>query len=242
MLNTLFIRGRHMMISTLVSTQKLRLIGSTVRVNAQFVLCWRLRNALELEALIEELSAVYTKKQLLEMFETATAEPYSFWYSDLTAKTKENMFWLRFEKRMVPVKRLDRSSGSGGGELVDSSPPPQSQTDVEVHCCSSSTTVVEDESEGEGEATPHSRRSGGSGTPLRRRRRTSSVQFFEPPGLERPEAGLAYSPCVGYGRGDVVYPSFRGQPVQDERQPLRLPVPAAGNGHGHGSSPVYQAR
>ena len=122
MLNTLFIRGRHLAISTLLSTQKLRLIGQTIRVNAQFLLCWRLRNALELEALIEELSAVYTKKQLLEMYEVATAEPYSFWYINLTAKTKENMFWLRFEKRMRPVKRdssVNGSAGSGGGELVE---------------------------------------------------------------------------------------------------------------------------
>ena len=124
MLNTLFIRGRHMMISTLVSTQKLRLLGSTLRVNAQFILCWRLRNALELEALIEELSAVYTKKQLLEMYEAATAELYSFWYINLTAKTRENMFWLRFEKRMVPVKRdsVNGSASSGGGELAEQQP------------------------------------------------------------------------------------------------------------------------
>ena len=125
MLNTLFIRGRHMMISTLVSTQKLRLINQTIRVNAQFILCWRLRNALELDAIIEELSAVYSKKQLLEMYEVATAEPYSFWYINLTSKTREEMFWLRFEKRMVPIKRdssVNGSAGGGGGELVEQQP------------------------------------------------------------------------------------------------------------------------
>ena len=121
MLNTLAIRGRHLAISFLLSTQNLRLIGQTIRVNVQFILCWRLRNALELEALIEELSAVYTK-QLLEMYEVATAEPYSFWYINLTAKTKENMFWLRFEKKMRPIKRessVNGSACSGGGELVE---------------------------------------------------------------------------------------------------------------------------
>ena len=43
-LDTLFIRGRHMQISTWVSSQKLRLISAAVRVNQQFLCCWRLRN------------------------------------------------------------------------------------------------------------------------------------------------------------------------------------------------------
>ena len=55
-LDTLFIRGRHMQISTWVSSQKLRLISAAVRVNMQFICIWRLRNQLELEA-VEELSA-----------------------------------------------------------------------------------------------------------------------------------------------------------------------------------------
>ena len=43
-------------ISTWVSSQKLRLISAAVRVNQQFLCCWRLRNQHELEAVIEELS------------------------------------------------------------------------------------------------------------------------------------------------------------------------------------------
>ena len=78
MLNTLFVRGRHSHISTIVSTQKLRLIGTTIRVNAQFMLVWRLRNRLELQALLEELSAVYPVKTLEEMYNMATEEAYSF--------------------------------------------------------------------------------------------------------------------------------------------------------------------
>ena len=41
-----------MQISTWVSSQKLRLISAAVRVNMQFLCCWRLRN------LVEELSAL----------------------------------------------------------------------------------------------------------------------------------------------------------------------------------------
>jgi len=102
MLNTLLVRGRHMQISTVMSVQKMRLAGSILRVNAQAMCIFRLRNRLELDAIIEELSAVYDKNTLMEMYELATREPYSFWYIHLAAKRREDMFFLRFEKRMIP--------------------------------------------------------------------------------------------------------------------------------------------
>ena len=102
-LNTLLVRGRHMMISSFILTQKLRLAGSILRVNAQALIVFRLRNRLELDAIIEELSAVYDKKTLLEMYQLATAEPYSFWFVNLSASRVEDMFWLTFQRRMVPT-------------------------------------------------------------------------------------------------------------------------------------------
>ena len=45
-LDTLFIRGRHYCINTWVSTQKLRLMPSAVRVNTMFYCVFRLRNQL----------------------------------------------------------------------------------------------------------------------------------------------------------------------------------------------------
>ena len=70
------------------------------RVNFQAMLVWRLRNAKELESLCEELSALYPKKVLLQMYAAAVKEPYSFWYILLTAKHKEDMFFLRFDKKI----------------------------------------------------------------------------------------------------------------------------------------------
>ena len=77
-LDTLFIRGRHMQISAWVSSQKLRLISAAARVNMQFLCCWRLRNQHELDAVIEELSALLPEEQLYRLYEQATREPYSF--------------------------------------------------------------------------------------------------------------------------------------------------------------------
>ena len=34
------------------------------------------------------------------MYEAAVQEPYSFWYILLTAKHKEDMFFLRFDKKI----------------------------------------------------------------------------------------------------------------------------------------------
>ena len=70
-LDTLFVRGRHFQISTLVSTQKLRLVSNAVRVNSLFFCIWRLRNQLEKDSLLEELAALVPKPQLEAMYEAA---------------------------------------------------------------------------------------------------------------------------------------------------------------------------
>ena len=64
---------------------------------------WRLRNAKERDALLLELSALYPTQILLDMYAAATKEPYSFWYIILTAKRKEDMFFLRFDKKITVV-------------------------------------------------------------------------------------------------------------------------------------------
>ena len=63
---------------------------------------WRLRNHKEVQTLCEELSGIYDQNTLLEMYRAATAEPYSFLFIRLDAKTRETTFYLRFEQRLVP--------------------------------------------------------------------------------------------------------------------------------------------
>ena len=106
-LTSLMIRGRHIGVSTWLSTQKLSAVSLVARINFQAMLVWRLRNYKELECLIEELSALYPKKVLLNMYNAATQEPYSFWYILLTAKRKDDMFFLRFEKKIIVSEEDD---------------------------------------------------------------------------------------------------------------------------------------
>ena len=101
-LTTLFIRGRHFGSSCWVSSQKLTAIATVARVNFRFMLVWRLRNQKEILSLMEELSALYPIQVLHEMYETAiTDEDHSFWYINLVAKRKEDMFFVRFDHKMV---------------------------------------------------------------------------------------------------------------------------------------------
>ncbi|CAE7558200.1 unnamed protein product [Symbiodinium natans] len=75
-------------------------MSSAVRVNVMFYCVFRLRNQLELDALVEELSAMLPKETLYAMYEEATREPYSFWFVNLRAP-KEDMFWVRFDRKFL---------------------------------------------------------------------------------------------------------------------------------------------
>ena len=107
-LDSLFIRGRHMQISTWESSQKLRLISAAVRVNMQFLCCWRLRNQHELDAVVEELNALLPKEQLYQLYEQATREPYSFLFV-CYLKPRNEMFYKRVEERF----EIENADGSG---------------------------------------------------------------------------------------------------------------------------------
>jgi len=68
---------------------------------------------------------VYDKKTLMQMYRLATDEPYSFWYILLTAKKREDMFFCRFENRLVPNVAESKDDGRpSGGHGVSRAPPP----------------------------------------------------------------------------------------------------------------------
>lgn len=100
-LKTLYVKGRHFGISTLIGTQKYRLLSPVLRTQATALFCFRLRSKQDLDAFIEETSAVLDKKRLLQLYKEATDAAYSFLYVNLQAKTPEDMFWLRLEKPML---------------------------------------------------------------------------------------------------------------------------------------------
>ena len=100
LLHALFTRGRHSFISTIVSTQKYRAISNIIRVNATNLYVFRLRNGGDLEALIDELNALTDKKTLLQKYNAGTSEPYSFLFIKLNAKKLNDMFYVRYDKKL----------------------------------------------------------------------------------------------------------------------------------------------
>ena len=104
LLHSLFTRGRHSGISTVVSTQKFTAIHPIIRVNATELLVFRLRNFKDLEAFVEEVSALIDKKSLLEIYNIATEEPYSFLYVKLNAKKRDDMFYVKYDKKISIIE------------------------------------------------------------------------------------------------------------------------------------------
>ena len=88
------------MISTITSTQKFRAIGNIIRINITELYVFRLRNTHDLDAFLEEVSALADKKTLLDIYNLATSEDYSLLYVKLNSKSKNDMFFVRYEKRI----------------------------------------------------------------------------------------------------------------------------------------------
>ncbi len=100
-LHGLCTRGRHNSISVCCSTQKYNAVAPLCRVTSSFLCVFRLRTAKDIETVIEELSALLPRKELLELYQLATKEPYSFLYINLVAKTLNNMFYVNFKQKVT---------------------------------------------------------------------------------------------------------------------------------------------
>ena len=77
------------MISTLVSTQKFAALSRLIRVNADSLYVFRLRNYQDLAMFLEEVSAIVDKKSLLQMYKRSTDEDFGFLFVKLNARDKK---------------------------------------------------------------------------------------------------------------------------------------------------------
>ena len=115
LLNQLYIRGRHNAINIITATQKFNALSPIIRVNSCQLFFFRLRNYKEIETMVEELSAVLIKKSsvadaknlaeakklMLELYNIATEEPYSFLFVNLMKADVNEMFYKRFDAKLV---------------------------------------------------------------------------------------------------------------------------------------------
>jgi hypothetical protein len=118
---TLATRGRHFGVTWIISSQVINLVGTVLRKNVRCMCVWRLRSHKEVEVLCEELSGVYDAKTMMNLYRAATEEPYSFMFCRLDAKTRRDMFFLRFESRLLPEDSGDIESDNDDQRLPHSS-------------------------------------------------------------------------------------------------------------------------
>ena len=96
LLHQLYIRGRHDNISVITATQSFKAVASVIRENIIVLYCFRLRNQMELDAVIEEVSALAFKKILLSMYDMATKKPYSFLFTNFMTRDLNKNFMIKF--------------------------------------------------------------------------------------------------------------------------------------------------
>ena len=108
LLHQLFVRGRHSMISTIVSSQKVVAVAPIIRVNVSALFVFRLRSYQDLDTLLDEFSALVDSKKVLHaIYRAATSERFGFLYVDLMAHDAEHMFFYKFQARLLPEKAED---------------------------------------------------------------------------------------------------------------------------------------
>ena len=102
LLHSLYIRGRHTFISTITATQVYKAISPVIRKNITDFYIFRLRNHADMEAWLEEMSAIYDKKVLIQLYHMATHKPYGFLDIKVNAKKREDMFYDSLQTKLVP--------------------------------------------------------------------------------------------------------------------------------------------
>ena len=103
-----FLQDVNIMPSALWFHTKNHVLARIIRLNASTLFIFRLRNMNEVNAFIEENSALVDKDEVYEMYRMAINDaPYSSLYINTNAKDVYKMFYIRFEKLLEIENSLD---------------------------------------------------------------------------------------------------------------------------------------
>ena len=84
------------MISTILSTQKMRAIDHACRLQFTALAQFAVRSTKDWEVIMEEFTAAIDPKVLQEMYNKATSDPYGFLFMDM----KNNKFYRSFKSEL----------------------------------------------------------------------------------------------------------------------------------------------
>ena len=96
LIRELMLRGRHSMISTILSTQKMRAIDHACRLQFTALAQFAVRSLKDFEVIKEEYTAAIDPKVLQQMYDLATSDPYGFLFANLKDGT-----WFRSFKSQL---------------------------------------------------------------------------------------------------------------------------------------------
>ena len=96
LIRELMLRGRHSMISTILSTQKMRAIDHACRLQMTCLAQFAVRSKADFEVIKEEYTAAIDPKVLQQMYDLVTSQPYQFLFMDL----KNNKFYRSFQSEL----------------------------------------------------------------------------------------------------------------------------------------------
>ena len=98
LIRELMLRGRHSWISTILSTQKMRNIDHSCRLQFTAIAQFAVRSLKDWEVIMEEFTAAIPPKTLQKMYGIATSDPYGFLFFNL----KDNTFFRSFKSQLKP--------------------------------------------------------------------------------------------------------------------------------------------
>ena len=115
LLNQLYVRGRHNALTVITSVQAYRALSRIIRVNSRQLFFFKMRNYKEIETMTEELAAMLINKKmladaknvaeakrlLLEIYNEATEEQFSFLYVNLMKQDINEVFMKNFTHRII---------------------------------------------------------------------------------------------------------------------------------------------
>ena len=110
LLNALYIKARHYGVNIISSSQKYNGLSTTIGTNSRQLIFFKLRNYKEVESVLDELAGVLISKKamsdmkslhqakqiLLEIYNVATEEPFSFLFCNLMQSDINKMFMKNF--------------------------------------------------------------------------------------------------------------------------------------------------
>ena len=99
LIRELLLRRRHSMVSTILSTQKIRAIDHSCRLQFTALAQFAVRSLKDWEVIMEEYTAAIDPKVLQQMYDLSVSDPFGFLFFNLQA----NRFFRTFKTELKPT-------------------------------------------------------------------------------------------------------------------------------------------